>query len=146
MINRIELSVQVSATVARTWEFLTLPEYVSKWYAFDGTEIDLRVGGLITFQWKEHGKFFGQVEHLNAPNELAFRFVGHKPNERPQMGNSTLVEITLESNEDKTWLTLVESGFLDLDNPMEGDVSKAEISLEGWRDGLEALCTLALQS
>lgn len=146
LLDRIEHEALVHAPIARTWEFLTMPEYVAKWYAFDGAEIALRPGGRIAFRWKEHGEFLGQIERVNAPSELAFRFVGHSPGETPQTGNSTLVEFTLEPIGNKTRVALVESGFLGLDIPNEGDVPKAAISLEGWRGGLAALCSLALRS
>jgi uncharacterized protein YndB with AHSA1/START domain len=117
LIDRIEHEVLVRAPMTRTWELLSMPAHIANWYAFDGAEVDLRPGGRIALRWKEHGEFLDQVERVNAPRELAFRFVGHTPGAMPQPGNPTLVEFTLESIRDGTRVSLVESGFLRLDNP-----------------------------
>jgi uncharacterized protein YndB with AHSA1/START domain len=144
--DRIEHEVLVNAPMARTWKLLTMPEHVAKWYAFGGAEIDLQAGGRLVFRWTEHGEFHGRVEHVTAPIGFSFRFAGHSPGEVPRPGNATLVAITLEPLGDHTRVLLVESGFLTLDNPMEGEFAKSALSLQGWRDGLAQLCSLALYS
>jgi hypothetical protein len=117
---------------------------MQKWHAFDGVRIDLRSSAQIAFRWKERGEFFDQEEYLDAPFELVFRLVGYSPGEALQSDNSTLVKFTLGSQGDKTRICLVESGFADLAQPWDGDVTKAAISLQGWRNGLSVLAALAL--
>jgi uncharacterized protein YndB with AHSA1/START domain len=143
VVDQIELETLVHASIERVWEMLTKQEHVAQWYAFGGAEIDLRLGGRLVFRWDEHGEFFGQVERVQPPNQFVFRFAGHDAGEMPRPDNSTLVTFTLEQKGSETRIRVVESGFSELANPGEGDIAKAEISLQGWRNGMSALASMA---
>ena len=143
MTGQIEHNIWIQAPIERVWHMVTQPQHVSAWYAFDGAEIDLQVGGRLVFTWKAHGSFRGRVERVEPPYLFAFRFVGHVADVAPEPGNSTLVEITLTRENDGTRVHVTESGFDQLSSPDEDGIAKARISLEGWRGGLEALRSYA---
>ena len=145
MTDSIEHEVVIKAPVAVVWALVTQPEHVAQWYAFDGADIELRPGGRLAFRWIEHGEYRGRVESVEPPHRFAFRFVGHVPDQDPAPGNSTLVEFLLEDRVDSTLLRVVESGFAALTDPHEGALSKAGMSLNGWRGGFAALESYAGQ-
>jgi uncharacterized protein YndB with AHSA1/START domain len=145
MTNRIEHDTLIEAPIEHVWRLLTQPEHVAAWYAFDGAQIDLRVGGALVFTWKEHGAYRGRVERVEPPHVFAFRFAGHVPDVEPAPGNSTLVEFRLEREGQATRVRVTESGFDELSSPDEGGVAKGAISLEGWRGGLDALRAYAVR-
>jgi uncharacterized protein YndB with AHSA1/START domain len=137
--DSVEHEVVIKAPVAVVWALVTQPEHVAQWYAFDGADIELRPGGRLAFRWREHGEYRGRVESVEPPHRFAFRFVGHVPDQDPVPGNSTLVEFLLEDRVDSTLLRVVESGFAALTDQHEGALSKAGMSLNGWRGGFAAL-------
>lgn len=145
MTDSIEHEVVIAAPIELVWALVTQPEHVARWYAFDGADIELRPGGRLAFRWQEHGEYRGRVERIDPPYRFAFRFVGHIPDQDPSLGNSTLVEFTLENQGGSTRLRVVESGFAALTSATEGDVRKASISLAGWRGGFQALAAYAGQ-
>jgi uncharacterized protein YndB with AHSA1/START domain len=144
--DTIAHEITIDAPIDRVWELLTLPEHIARWYAFDGAEIDPRPGGRLAFRWREHGEYRGRIERIERPHTFSFRFVGHAPAEDPTPHNSTLVTFTLREHGGSTIVRVNESGFSGLIDPKEGNASKSEISLEGWRGGFEALAAYAAEA
>ncbi|HEX6049339.1 MAG TPA: SRPBCC family protein [Gemmatimonadaceae bacterium] len=144
--DRIEREISIDAPVERVWDVITQGEHVGKWFGDVTAEIDLRPGGRFTCTWAEHGTVFGIVERVERPRVFAYRWA------RPlgaevQSGNSTLVEFTLVPDGTGTRLTVVESGFRDLDLTDEERAKYAAGNVEGWKSELNELVEyLAMQA
>ena len=144
--DRIERAISIDAPVERVWEVITQGEHVGKWFGDVTAEIDLRPGGRFRCTWAEHGTVHGIVERVERPRAFAYRWA------RPlgadvQPGNSTLVEFTLVEEGGGTRLTVVESGFRDLDLTDEERAKYAAGNVEGWKSELAELAEyLAMQA
>jgi uncharacterized protein YndB with AHSA1/START domain len=137
--DSVDRAITVDAPIERVWQVLTQPEHIAKWYAFDGAAVDLRPGGSLVFSWKEHGTFYGTVERVDRPHFFSYRLVSMVPDERPNAGNTTLVEFTLTPLGERTQVRVVESGFARLNG---SDAARAEHLAntdQGWRGGFAAM-------
>jgi uncharacterized protein YndB with AHSA1/START domain len=139
MPDTIERDVLIHAPQARVWSALTEARHLGSWFGDAGAEVELRLGGRVRIDWREHGTALGVVEELDPPHAFGFRWslISDEP---PVPGNSTLVRFTLEPEGDEhTRLRVVESGFRSLD----GDATERRRHLEaneaGWRAELEEL-------
>lgn len=129
--EQIERELIVAAPIERVWEIITQPEHVQRWFAFDGASIDLRPGGEIVMRWLEHGTFYARVEEVDPPHRFSYRG-SRLPDDRVGDGNATLVTFTLAPEGNGTRLRVVESGFRELDVPVEAQAEAAEDNTEGW--------------
>lgn len=137
--DRIEREIVIEASVDRVWSTLTEAEHLGTWFGDAGAEVDLREGGAILLEWREHGKARGVIEAVDRPRYFAIRWA-LLFGEEPRPGNSTLVEFTLVPEGDaRTRLGVVESGFRDLDVSDEEKVRHAEQNAGGWKSELDEL-------
>ncbi len=136
--EQIEREMFVAAPIERVWEILTQPEHVQRWFAFDGASIDLRPGGEIVMQWKEHGTFYARVEEVDPPHRFSYRGA-RLPDDPVREGNATLVTFTLSPEGDGVRLRVVERGFRELDAPAEVQAEAAEGNTAGWHGAFTAL-------
>jgi uncharacterized protein YndB with AHSA1/START domain len=136
--EQIEREIVIDAPLERVWAALTEAAQFQQWFAFDGAEIDLRPGGAVVMHWKEHGTFHGRVEQVDPLRVFAFRGVVN-PDEPPQTGNSTRVELSLTPTAAGTRLRVVESGFRELQMSAAEQAAHAEGNTEGWRGAFAKL-------
>jgi uncharacterized protein YndB with AHSA1/START domain len=141
-VDRIEREIFINAPVERVWELITQPEHVQVWFAFDGADIDLRPGGTLVHTWKEHGSFRGVIERIDRPRVFSYRY-SSVPDEDPAPGHQTLVTFKLDDADDGTRLTVVESGFDELEMDSEQRRIHLRGAADGWAGGLPALRTHA---
>ncbi len=139
--DRIERTMVLPAPRQRVWEAITKPEQLAHWFGVV-SDMDFRVGGAIHFTWKnEPCPYTGRIEVIEEPHRFAFRWpsyaVGH-PNVTFATAPSTLVEITLEDQAEGTQLTLVESGFASLPQPIPPGEAYQD-NQRGWQACLSAL-------
>jgi uncharacterized protein YndB with AHSA1/START domain len=131
--NKIEREIVVDAPVERVWAVVTQPEHLGQWFGTDTpTDVDLRVGGTLTFIHGDAVKFPVVIERYEPPRLLAWRWASDYPGEKPTEGNSTLVEFTLAEEGAGTRLTVVETGFAELDMPAEGRQKSYHDNVRGW--------------
>jgi len=135
---QIERDIFIAAPVERVWVILTEPEHFRAWFAFDGAEIDLRPGGGMVMNWKEHGRFLAVVERVEPPHRFSFRG-SRLPEDEPREGNATIVEFTLTPSGDGTLLRVVESGFRDLQIPENERAATVAGNVQGWIGALSEL-------
>jgi uncharacterized protein YndB with AHSA1/START domain len=136
--NQVEREIVIAAPIERVWAILTEPMHFRAWFAFDGAEIDLRPGGMMVMNWKEHGRFLGTVERVEPPHLFSFRG-SRLPDDEPREGNATLVEFTLTPSGDGTLLRVVESGFRDLQISEDEQASAVAGNVQGWIGALSEL-------
>ncbi|WP_016700655.1 SRPBCC family protein, partial [Actinoalloteichus spitiensis] len=142
-----EDSVRQEAVLAvappRAWELVTRPEHLRVWYAFDGAALDARVGGLIEYRWREHGRFLGVVEALEPPTLLRYR-LSTLPERDPAPGRRTTVAVRLQAwNPTSTLVRVVESGLASLAVDAEERRQYRSAAAMAWAGGLELLVELA---
>jgi uncharacterized protein YndB with AHSA1/START domain len=119
--DRIERKLILPVPRERVWDAITKPEHLTHWLGMV-SDMDFRVGGAIHFTWEnERSPYAGRIEVIEPAHRFAFRWpsyaVGH-PKVTFATVPSTLVEITLEERAEGTQLTLVESGFASLPQPI----------------------------
>ena len=118
--DRIERETFVKAPVERVWAVITEPEHVGTWFGQgEPAEIDLRPGGVMTFDHGEFGKFPTLIVTVDPPRHLAYRWASAYPGELATEANSTLVEFFLEPEADGTRVRVTETGFASLTIPAE---------------------------
>ncbi|GAA3768930.1 SRPBCC family protein [Plantactinospora mayteni] len=138
MVDRIQREIFIDAAVERVWELITQAEHVQVWFAFDGADIDLRPGGALVHNWKEHGTFRGVIEQVDRPTVFSYRY-SSVPDEEPRPGYQTLVTFTLAAADGGTRLVVVESGFDELAMDPEQRRMHIQGTTDGWAGGLSAL-------
>lgn len=127
-------TLTIEAPRHRVWEAITVPELIAEWFG-DTATLELRPGGTGTFGWDDWGDFRLVVDEIDEPNSFSFRWARDKDVD-PVAGNSTLVRFTLSDHPGGTELTVVETGWEELD----GDVDAAmKGNVDGWREELDEL-------
>ncbi len=139
--DRIEREITIAAPVERVWAGLTAPEHVGQWFGSGKpTQIDLRPGGVMVLDHGENGVFPTLIEETNPPRYFSYRWASAYPGEPATEDNSTLVEFTLDPDQDGTRLRLVESGFATLDIPEDRRAQASQEShSDGWTEALKGL-------
>lgn len=135
--DRIEREIVIAAPPDRVWEIVTDPDQMAVWFS-DSVELDLRVGGRMVLDWKEHGTCHATVERVEPPHLFAFRWA-YEMEIAPEEGKSTLVEFILTPAGADTRLKIVESGFAALDVTDEQRIRRVEGNAEGWQQHLDRL-------
>jgi uncharacterized protein YndB with AHSA1/START domain len=137
--ERIEREIVIGASPERVWSALTEAEHLGRWFGDAGAEVDLRPGGKIVCTWREHGTAHAVIERLERPRLFSMRWA-LEPDAEPRPGNSTLVEFTLVPEAGgRTRLTVVESGFHELDGTDAERARHVELNTGGWKAELEEL-------
>lgn len=136
--EHITHDIFVAATPEKVWALLTEADQIARWFAFDGAEIDLRPGGVLTMTWKEHGVYTAIIDTVAPPHTFAYRWA-RLPGELPGPGNSTLVTFTIHPEGDGVRLSVTESGFRDLDLPAAEQAAWAGDNQQGWQGGFAML-------
>jgi uncharacterized protein YndB with AHSA1/START domain len=135
--DRIEQDTLIDAPVDVVWAIVTEAEHLGSWFA-DSARIDLRPGGELVLEWREHGSFRARVEQVEPPHR--FSFLGaRRPDSEPAEGSSTLVEFTMTAEGARTRLRVVESGFRGLDLSDEEKLRQLEGNTAGWEHELGEL-------
>jgi uncharacterized protein YndB with AHSA1/START domain len=142
MESFVEREVFVGARPEVVWGAVTQGDEFARWYAFGGSEIDLRPGGRLVMRWDEHGEYLGFVEKVEPGRRFAYRYAV-EPGVEPAPGNSNLVEFTLTPEGEGTRLRVAESGFDRLELSGEARDEHAAASAKAWDGSLAALSELA---
>ena len=131
--QRIERDILIDAPVDVVWAVVTEPEHISGWFS-DSVELDLRPGGRAVLHWNDHGSVQGRVERVEPPHFFSFRWVVPRiAGAALTDDNSTLVEFSLSPEGEGTRLTVVESGFADLEGPEDENQRHYDGHERGWK-------------
>jgi uncharacterized protein YndB with AHSA1/START domain len=111
--DRIERTVEIAHPPAKVWAALTTAEGLGAWFG-NKASIDLRPGGAAEMTWDHGHKAEMRVERVEEPTVFGYTWhIYGLPDEDPRR---TYVEFTLEPVGAGTRLTVVESGFGQLDD------------------------------
>lgn len=135
--GRITRTVVVAASQQATWETLTDPAAIERWWGhpaeFPG---GMQEGALGTFEWVGHGRFPMRVSVFDAPDHFDLVW-GALGDEEPG-DDASLVQFSLVAEgPDRTLVTVVESGFDRLDAAERR--AAMEENVKGWTEVLDAL-------
>ncbi|MCL3859405.1 SRPBCC domain-containing protein [Actinotalea sp. K2] len=135
---QIETEILIDAPVEKVWQVVTQADHLGTWFADDGAEIDLRVGGTLTLRWREHGTYRARIDVVEPNRCFAFRWTT-SPDTEIAPGNHTRVELTLTPQGDGTRLSVVESGFDTLARSEADQLAARQENVEGWAHELGEL-------
>lgn len=137
MQNSIERSVDIAASVDRVWDLVTEPGW---WVPSDvPIEPDRTAGAVVVRESEKYGRFPVQVVELRPKTYAAFRWASTFPGAELDEGNTTLIEFTVTPTEQGARVSVVESGFAELDAPAEVKAQGAESNTGGWTEELSSL-------
>ncbi|MGH7763441.1 MAG: SRPBCC domain-containing protein [Candidatus Dormibacteraceae bacterium] len=142
--NQVERDILIEAPIDVVWRVITEPDYIKHWLS-DDAELDLTVGGQGRLTFKTGSSFRIQVEIVEVPHRLAFRWL-HPDGERAVPENSTLVELTLATEDGKTRLRVVESGFATIGWSDERKEREVQEHSNGWQSCLDRVEEFAPQA
>ena len=134
--DQIERTVMVSASLEQVWEALTTEEGMKAWFG-DIAIMDVRPGGKALFGWSDDGQSFDAViETVEPYTRFAFRWAANADT-TVEEGPATLVEFVMDSEEDGTRITVIESGFASFpDDVREWHYDE---NTKGWKSELDQL-------
>lgn len=132
--DRIERSVRIDRPLDRVWTAITTADGLGSWFGHSA-EIDLRVGGTATLTWDTGDKAQLRIERVEPKTVFGYTWsINGLPDHDPRR---TYVEFTLVADENRTMVTVVESGFAQLE---ADDHHKAfEGNTTGWASELDEL-------
>ena len=128
--DQVEREILIEAPVDVVWRIVTEPDQIVQWFS-DEAELDLKPGGEGHLGFKGSDQYTIQVEAVEPPRRFAFRWA-NAHHSRPGERSSMLVEFTLQQEEDKTRLRVVESGFDQVDWSDDERAKYAEEHGNGW--------------
>jgi uncharacterized protein YndB with AHSA1/START domain len=134
--DRIERTVRIERPLDRVWTAITTAGGLGSWLGHSA-EIDLRVGGTATLISETGDKAQLRVERIEPKTVFGYTWsINGLPGYDPRR---TYVEFTLVPDENGTTVTVVESGFAQLE---ADDHRKAlEGNTAGWAGKLDELAS-----
>lgn len=132
--DRIERSVRIDRPLERVWTAITTAEGLGTWFGHSA-EVDLRVGGVARLTWDSGDSALLRIERLEPQTIFGYTWgINGLSDDDPRR---TYVEFTLAADDSGTTVTVVETGFAQLDPDA---YRKAFASnTDGWEAELEEL-------
>jgi uncharacterized protein YndB with AHSA1/START domain len=132
--DRIERTVRVDRPLERVWAAITTAEGLGTWFG-DGAEVDLRVGGTAKLTWKSGDAAQLRIERLEPKTIFGYTWgIYGLPDQDPRR---TYVEFTLTPDDSGTTVTVVETGFAQLEP--DAYQKAFEGNTRGWASELDEL-------
>lgn len=132
--DRIERTVRIDRPLDSVWSAITTAEGLGTWFG-QSADIDLRVGGKATLTWEGGHCAQLRIERLEPKTVFGYTWGIYGLPEGDQ--RRTYVEFTLTPDDAGTSVTVVETGFAQLD---ADDHAKAfEGNVRGWASELDEL-------
>jgi uncharacterized protein YndB with AHSA1/START domain len=133
--DRIERTIQLAHPPERVWEALTTAEGLGTWFG-NRAEVDLRVGGEAKLGWDSGDTATLTIERLEPPRVFGYSWhIYGLPEDDPRRAH---VEFTLEPTSTGTTLTVVETGFAQLQDAEVHDKAYSG-NIDGWTSELGEL-------
>ena len=130
MQNTVERSISISAPVERVWDLVTEPGW---WVPTDvPTPAERTPGKVVVRESEKYGRYPVEVVELRPMTYAAFRWAPAFAGQDLAPGRTTLVEFTLTPQDDRVEVTVLESGFAELDASDEVKAQGVESNSGGW--------------
>ncbi|GLX96717.1 MFS transporter [Herbidospora sp. NBRC 101105] len=132
--DRIERTVHIGRPQEQVWAAITTAEGLGTWFG-EAAEGEVKVGGTVELSWQSGDTAKLRVERLDPQSVFAYSWHIHGlPENDPRR---TYVEFTLSPDAEGTSLTVVETGFAQLD---DDEHAKAyDGNTRGWKHELDEL-------
>jgi len=132
--DRIERTVRIARPPERVWAALTTAEGLGTWFG-NSAEIDLRVGGSAKLTWTTGDAVELRIERLEPPSVFGYTWgISGLPDHDPRR---TYVEFTLVADDRGTTVTVVETGFAQLEPDAYSQAFDGNTT--GWAQELDEL-------
>lgn len=132
--DRIERTVRIERPLERVWAALTTAEGLGTWFG-NSAEVDLRVGGTATLKWEGGDAAELRIERLEPKTVFGYTWgINGLADQDPRR---TYVEFTLTPDESGTTVTVVETGFAQLEPDAYAKAFQA--NTHGWASELDEL-------
>jgi uncharacterized protein YndB with AHSA1/START domain len=129
--DRIERDTLIDASLARVWSLVATPAFwVADEASVAGTVAE--EGASLVAKNPDLGEVSVRVEKVEPPTYVAYRWASAFPGEELRADNSTLVEFMLSTEDGKTRLRVVESGFATLGTSEELRDKSVRFNTDGW--------------
>ena len=147
--QQLKREIVIDAPPEIVWGAVTEPDQIALWFS-DAAQFDLQPGGAGSLTWHPGGRATDdlnetmvipvQVMEVDPPRYFSFRWT-HPGDAEPTATNSLLVEFTLTPEGDTTRLSVVESGFQEVERETDAEMDG---HAEGWKVHLESLRRYAI--
>lgn len=132
--DRIERTVRIDRPLERVWAAITTVEGLGTWFG-NGAEVDLRVGGTAKLTWHDGQAAELRIERLEPQTVFGYTWgINGLPE---QDRRRTYVEFTLVPDDAGTTVTVVESGFAQLEPDQHRHAFEGNTN--GWASELDEL-------
>lgn len=139
--NTIEREIFIRAGIDHVWSLIAKTGFwVGEELHFD---LDAAEGETVVVDTDKYGSFPVRVDRLEPPRYAAYRWASAYPGAGLTDDNSTLVEFTLDEQDDGVMLRVKESGFATLAGTVDFRNARREDNVQGWAAQLEALRKVA---
>jgi uncharacterized protein YndB with AHSA1/START domain len=129
--DRIERDTLIDASLDTVWSLVATPGFwVADEASVAGTVAE--EGASLVAKNPNLGEVSVRVEKVEPPTYVAYRWASAFPGEELREDNSTLVEFTLSTEDGKTRLRVVESGFASLGTSEEVRDKTIRFNCDGW--------------
>ena len=133
----VRRTISIRAAIDKVWAAITQADLIVEWFGQGAELSEVAVGGSGSFTFEGYGQFPVRIEELDPPRMIAYRW--GNDNAKAVAGidpdHSTVFRFTLEPIEGGTQLTVVETGFNTLSDP----VASMESNRGGWDSELDEL-------
>ncbi len=127
-------TVTIAAPVEKVWAAITQPEHIVHWAGVEASISAVEVGGRGSWRFEAVGTLPLIIEAIDEPHSISYRWGGpESPLLDPAV--STAFTLTLEAVDGGTQLTVVETGFQNLNDPD----ARMQRNGAGWTQGFTRL-------
>ena len=139
--NTIEREIFIEAGLDHVWSLVSKTGFwVGEELRFDQ---EAQEGQTVVLNTDQYGRFPVRVDRLEPPRYAAYRWASGYPGAEISDENSTLVEFTLETQDDGVMLRVKESGFATLAGDPDFRAARHADNVQGWAAQLERLRAVA---
>jgi uncharacterized protein YndB with AHSA1/START domain len=136
--DRIERDTLIDASLDTVWSIVATPGFwVADEASVAGTVAE--EGASLVAKNPNLGEVSVRVAKVEPPTYVAYRWASAFPGEELREDNSTLVEFTLSTEDGKTRLRVVESGFASLGTSEEVRDKTIRFNCDGWSQVFDAI-------
>jgi uncharacterized protein YndB with AHSA1/START domain len=128
----------IEASLERVWSLVATPGF---WVADEATVAGTvaEEGATLVAKNPNLSEVWVRVEKVEPPTYVAYRWASAFPGEELRENNNTLVEFTLSTEDGKTRLRVVESGFATLNTSEELRGKTIRFNSDGWSQVFDAV-------
>ncbi len=130
----VSRTVVIAAPLSKVWRAITDPEHIAKWAGSHASISALEVGGAGTWIFEGYGTVPLVIEEVDPPQSIAYRW-GNLTSPDIDPVASTVFRFALAPVEGGTELTVVETGFQNLEDPP----ARMEDNRGGWTSEIDEL-------